>query len=57
MKNEKIKVAMVTNHFDITGIGTVMMNYCKALNKNKYSFFSEFITYSPFFIPNSLTSS
>ena len=36
MKNEKIKVAMVTNHFDITGIGTVMMNYCKALNKNKY---------------------
>ena len=36
MKNKKIKVAMVTNHFGITGIGTVMMNYCKALNKNKY---------------------
>ena len=36
MKNEKIKVAMVTNHFGITGIGTVMMNYCKALNKNKF---------------------
>ena len=32
----KIRVAMVTNHFGITGIGTVMMNYCKALDKNKY---------------------
>ena len=27
---------MVTNHFGITGIGTVMMNYGKALDKNKY---------------------
>lgn len=36
MKNNKIKVAMITNHFGITGIGTVMMNYCKALDKNKY---------------------
>lgn len=27
---------MVTNHFGITGIGTVIMNYCKALDKNKY---------------------
>lgn len=36
MKNKKIKVAMVTNHFGITGIGTVMMNYGKALDKNKY---------------------
>ncbi len=27
---------MVTNHFGITGIGTVMMNYCKALDKKKY---------------------
>lgn len=36
MKNKKIKVAMVTNHFGITGIGTVMINYCKALDKNKY---------------------
>ena len=36
MKNKKIKVAMVTNHFGITGIGTVIMNYCKALDKAKY---------------------
>ena len=27
---------MVTNHFEITGIGTVMMNYCKGLDKNRY---------------------
>ena len=31
-----IKVAMLTSHFDITGIGTVMMNYCTALDKEKY---------------------
>ena len=36
MNNRKIKVAMVTNHFGITGIGTVIMNYCKALDKEKY---------------------
>jgi len=36
MTNKKIKVAMLTNHFGITGIGTVMMNYCKALDKNRY---------------------
>ena len=36
MKKDKIKVAMVTNHFGITGIGTVMMNYCKTLDKNKF---------------------
>ena len=36
VKENKIKVAMVTNHFGITGIGTVMMNYCKALDKDKY---------------------
>ena len=36
MINKKIKVVMVTNHFGITGIGTVMMNYCKALDKNNY---------------------
>ena len=36
MKDEKIKVAMVTNHFGITGIGTVIMNYGKALDKSKY---------------------
>lgn len=36
MKKDKIKVAMVTNHLGITGIGTVMMNYCKELNKEKF---------------------
>lgn len=36
MKNKKIKVAMVTNHLGITGIGTVIMNYCSTLDKNKY---------------------
>lgn len=36
MKKNKINVAMVTNHFGITGIGTVMMNYCKALDKEKF---------------------
>lgn len=28
---------MLTSHFDITGIGTVMMNYCIVLNKEKYN--------------------
>ena len=37
MKERKIEVAMVTNHFDITGIGTVIMNYCKELDKRKYN--------------------
>lgn len=37
MKKDKIKIAMVTNHFGITGIGTVMMNYCKALDKEKFN--------------------
>lgn len=36
MSEEKIKVAMVTNHFEITGISTVIMNYCKTLDKDKY---------------------
>lgn len=36
MGKNKIKIAMVTNHLGITGIGTVIMNYCKALDKNKY---------------------
>lgn len=36
MKEKKIKVAMITNHLGITGIGTVMMNYCKALDKDKF---------------------
>ena len=36
MDNKKIKVAMVTNHLGITGIGTVIINYCKELDKDKY---------------------
>lgn len=35
-KMKKIKVAMVTNHFGMTGIAAVMMNYCKCLDRNKY---------------------
>ena len=27
---------MVTKHFEATGISTVILNYCKALDKNKY---------------------
>ena len=34
--NEKIRIAMVTNHFDITGISTVILNYCKELDHQKY---------------------
>lgn len=34
--SKKIKIAMITNHFGITGIGTVIINYCKALDKSKY---------------------
>lgn len=33
---KKIKIAMVTKHFEATGISTVILNYCKALDKNKY---------------------
>ena len=36
MNNRRIKIAMVTNHLEITGISTVMMNYCKMLNREKY---------------------
>lgn len=32
---KKIKVAMVTNHFEITGISTVILNYCKVLDHDK----------------------
>lgn len=32
----RIKIAMVTNHFGITGISTVILNYCKALNHDKF---------------------
>lgn len=31
-----IKIAMVTNHFGITGISTVILNYAKVLNHEKY---------------------
>lgn len=34
--DEKIKVAMVTKGFEITGISTVILNYCKALNHTKF---------------------
>ena len=34
--DEKIKIAMVTNHFGITGISTVILNYCKELDHRKY---------------------
>lgn len=34
--DKKIKIAMVTNHFGITGISTVILNYCKELNHHKY---------------------
>ena len=34
--NQKIKIAMVTNHFGITGISTVILNYCKELDRHKY---------------------
>lgn len=36
--SEKIKIAMVTNHFGVTGISTVILNYCKELNHDKYDF-------------------
>lgn len=36
MKDKKIKVAMVTNHFGITGISQVILNYCKALNRDRF---------------------
>lgn len=36
MSDKKIKVAMVTNHLGITGVATVIINYCKALDKRKY---------------------
>lgn len=34
--DKKIKIAMVTNHFGITGISTVILNYCKELDNRKY---------------------
>lgn len=36
-KTKKMKIAMVTNHFGITGISMVIMNYCKALDRNKFN--------------------
>ena len=32
----KIRVAMITNHFEITGISTVILNLCKSLDHEKY---------------------
>ena len=37
MKHEKISVAMLTNDMNINGISTVVMNYCKYLNKEKFN--------------------
>lgn len=37
MRPEKISVAMVTNDMNINGISTVVMNYCKYLNKDKFN--------------------
>lgn len=34
--SRQIKVAMVTNHLGITGISTVILNYCKALDRERY---------------------
>lgn len=33
---DKIKVAMIANDLNINGISTVIMNYCKQLNKEKF---------------------
>lgn len=33
---KKIKIAMLTSKLDITGISVIIMNYCKALDKEKY---------------------
>lgn len=32
----KIKIAMLSGKFDVTGISVVILNYCKALDKSKY---------------------
>ena len=34
--DRKIKIAMLTGKFEVTGISVVIMNYCKSLNKDKY---------------------
>lgn len=36
--NKRIKIAMAVTHFAVTGIGSVIMNYCSALDRNKYDF-------------------
>ncbi len=33
---EKIKVAMITSNLAMTGIGSVVVNYSKYMNKDKY---------------------
>ena len=34
--DNKIKVAMVTNHLGVMGISAVIMNYSRALNSEKF---------------------
>lgn len=35
---EKYKVGIVTNHFEITGISSVILNYCENIDKSKFEF-------------------
>lgn len=34
----KYKIAIVTNHFEITGISAVILNYCENMDKSKFEF-------------------
>lgn len=34
--DETVKIAMVTNHFGVTGISTVILNYSRELDRKKY---------------------
>lgn len=34
--NNKIKIAMITANMDRTGISTVIMNYCRNIDLEKY---------------------
>lgn len=36
VQNGKIKVALITNHFAVMGISTVIMNYCKVLDSSVF---------------------
>ena len=35
-ENNRIRIAMIAKNLEINGISTVVSNYCKALDKNKY---------------------